>query len=97
MEVPWDDVHQPHSLLLWLLGFHSKQKIPQKLLCLKLALYLLQSFMGQQVAMCLIFSDGVRRLRQITATKIDKKNQHGCSLSCKCYNKKSMPWACAGV
>ena len=28
MEVPWD-MHQPHSLLLWLQGFHSKQKIPQ--------------------------------------------------------------------
>ena len=31
-------------------GFYDKQKIPQLLLCLKLALYLLQSFIGQQVA-----------------------------------------------
>ena len=29
MEVPWDDMPQPHSLLLWLLGFYDKQKIPQ--------------------------------------------------------------------
>ena len=51
MELPWDDMLQPHSLLLWLLGFYDKQKIPQQFLCLKLALYLLQSFMGQQVDM----------------------------------------------
>ena len=51
MGVPWDDMHQPHSLLPWLLGFHSKQKVPQYFLCLKLTLYLVQSFMGQQVAM----------------------------------------------
>ena len=54
MEVPWDDMHQPHSLLLWLLGFYDKQKIPQKLLCLKLALYLLQSLMGQHEALTIL-------------------------------------------
>ena len=25
MEIPWDDMHQPHSLLLWLLDFHDKK------------------------------------------------------------------------
>ena len=29
MEVPWDDMPQQDSLLLWLLGFHDKQKVPQ--------------------------------------------------------------------
>ena len=28
MDIPWDDIHQTHSLLLWLLGFYGK-KIPQ--------------------------------------------------------------------
>ena len=40
-----------HSLLLWLLDFHGKQKISQLLLCLKFILYLVQSFIDQQVAM----------------------------------------------
>ena len=51
-------MHQPHSLLLWLLGFHDKQKIPQELLCLKLTLHLVQSFWACKLLYLLRFHFG---------------------------------------
>ena len=55
MEVPWDDMHQPHSLLLQLLGYHANHSdmsitpLPQVILSSYLLLTLLRTIHNQQL------------------------------------------------